>query len=155
MTKKLNLNGLKGFKKCANTWTMHLKQLAVTAQNGLAEKPNQDLAKIMRCLLYSSWLGSEYWSYALRHAVYLKNRLPHSANQWRTPYTCTVVNGKKPDLSRLRIFGSKVQIKHSNKRQKKLDKISREGLFMTYKGTDKIVYIVNKQGKQGDTIGLV
>ena len=120
-----------------------------SAQNGLAEKPNQDLAKIMRCLLYSAGLGSEYWSYALRHAVYLKNRLPHRANKWETPYT--VVNGKKPDLSRLRIFGSKVQIKQSNKRQKKLDKISKEGLFMTYKGTDKIVYVVNKQGKQEKT----
>ena len=87
-----------------------------SAQNGLAEKPNQDLARIVRCLLYSSGLGSEFWSYAIRHAVYLKNRLPHSANKWKTPYE--VVNGEKPDLSRLRIFGSKVQIKHSHKRAK-------------------------------------
>ena len=52
-----------------------------SAQNGLAEKPNQDLARIMRCLLHSAGLGSKFWSYALRHAVYLKNRLPHSANK--------------------------------------------------------------------------
>lgn len=42
-------------------------------QNNIAEKPNQDLAQIMRCLLYSSGLDSCFWSYALRHAVYLKN----------------------------------------------------------------------------------
>lgn len=42
-------------------------------QNGLAEKPNQDLAQIMRCLLYSAGLDSRFWSYALCHAVYLKN----------------------------------------------------------------------------------
>ena len=65
-----------------------------SAQNGLAEKPNQDLARIMRCLLYSLGLGSEFWSYALRHAVYLKNRLPHSANQWKTPYT--IMNNNLP-----------------------------------------------------------
>ena len=43
------------------------------SQNGLAEKPNQDLEMIMRCLLYSAGLGSKYWLYAPRHAMYLKN----------------------------------------------------------------------------------
>ena len=50
-----------------------------SAQNGLAENPNTDLAQIMRNLLYSAGLGSEFWSYSLRHAVYLKNRWPHSS----------------------------------------------------------------------------
>ena len=43
-----------------------------SAENGLAEKPNRNLARIMRCLLYSARLGSRYWSYALRYAVYLR-----------------------------------------------------------------------------------
>jgi hypothetical protein len=43
-----------------------------SAQNGLAEKPNQDFARMMRSILYGTGLGSEHWSYALRHAVYLK-----------------------------------------------------------------------------------
>lgn len=116
----------------------------------LAEKPNQDLARIMRCLLYSSGLGSEFWSYALRHAVYLKNRLPHSANQWKTPYT--IMNNKKPDLSRLRIFGSRVQIKTPGRRKMNLDRISNEGLFMTYTGSDKIVYVVNKRGRREQAV---
>ena len=42
-----------------------------SAQHGLAEKSNQDLATIVRSLLHGAGLGSEYWSYALRHAVYL------------------------------------------------------------------------------------
>ena len=50
-----------------------------SAQNGLAEKPNKDLAQIMRNLLYSTGLGSEFWSYALRYTVYLKNRWPHTS----------------------------------------------------------------------------
>ena len=29
----------------------------------------------------------------------------------------------------------------------KLDRISSTGLFMTYKGTDKVMYVVNKHGK--------
>jgi hypothetical protein len=42
-----------------------------SAQNGLAEKPNQDLARMMRSMLYGTGLGSKYWTYALRHVVYL------------------------------------------------------------------------------------
>ena len=118
-----------------------------SAQNGLAEKPNQDLARMMRCMLYGAGLDSRYWSYALRHAVYLKNRLPHTSLQFVTPYE--KMNNKKPDLSRLKIFGSKVQIKDSNsKRRKKMDPISTSGRFMTYKGTDKIAYVLNRNGKQ-------
>lgn len=57
-----------------------------SAQNGLAEKPNQDLARMMCSLLFGAGLGSEYWAYALRHSVYLKNRLPHTALQYKTPF---------------------------------------------------------------------
>jgi transposase InsO family protein len=49
------------------------------AQNGIAERPNQTLSTMVRCLLHSANLGHEYWSFALLHAVYLKNRLPHSS----------------------------------------------------------------------------
>ncbi len=42
-------------------------------QNGLAERPNQTLAIMARCLLHSANIGPEFWSYALLHAVYLKN----------------------------------------------------------------------------------
>ena len=75
-----------------------------SAQNGIAEKPNQDLARMMRSMLYGAGLGSEYWSYALRHAVYLKNRLPHTALKYKTPFEA--INGTKPDLSKLRVFGA-------------------------------------------------
>ena len=40
-------------------------------QNGIAERPHQTLAQMIRCMLYSAGLGPEYWSYALLHAVYI------------------------------------------------------------------------------------
>lgn len=90
-----------------------------SAQNGLVEKPNQDMARIMRALLYSSNLGSQYWSYALHHAVYLKNRLPHSALvQWKTPKETLLCD--KPDLSKLKSFEARVRV-HSGSRKAKLD----------------------------------
>jgi dUTP pyrophosphatase len=111
-----------------------------SAQNGLAEKPNQDLARMMRSMLYGAGLGSQYWSYALRHAVYLKNRLPHTALSYMTPYQA--LNGSKPDLTRLRVFGARVHFMNKE-RGKKLDKMDREGIFMTFKGTDKISYVID------------
>ena len=140
------LGASKHFQKIVkdNGYTLEVTGADSSAQNGMAEKPNQDLARIMRCLLYSAGLGSQFWSYALRHAVYLKNRRPHSSLQWMTPYER--INKKKPNLSKLRIFGSRVQIKQSAPRAMKLDNISSSGLFMTYKGTDKVAYVVDDDG---------
>ena len=56
-----------------------------SAQNGLAERPNQTFGQMMRCLLHSADLGPEYWSHALLHSVYLKNRLTHAVIKC-TPY---------------------------------------------------------------------
>ena len=43
-----------------------------SSQNGIVEHPNKVFTQMMRCALYSSDLGPEYWSYALRLAVHIK-----------------------------------------------------------------------------------
>jgi hypothetical protein len=48
-------------------------------QNGMAERPNRTFGDMMRSMLHGANLGPEYWSWALLHAMYLKNRLPHRA----------------------------------------------------------------------------
>ena len=116
-----------------------------SAQNGLAEKPNLDLARMMHVMLYASGKGSEYWSYALRHAVYLKNRLPHQSLKYVSPYE--VMNSKKPDLSQLRVFGARVHYKNKQKGMK-LDRLDGTGAFMTFKGTNKICYVIDSVTKK-------
>ena len=74
-------------------------------QNTIGKRPHSDLAQIMRCMLHSAELGPAYWSFALAHAVYIKNCLPHSAIR-TTPFQA--FTGKRLDLSRFRIFGSRV-----------------------------------------------
>ena len=71
----------KEFIKMVNDedYTIELTGTDSSKQNSVAERPHRDLAQMMRCLLYSSKLGSEYWSFALAHAVYIKNRLFHSS----------------------------------------------------------------------------
>ena len=107
-------------------------------QNGKAEGPNRNLAKTVRCLLYNAGLGPEYWSFALQHAVYLKNRLPHCATN--TP-PLTAYTGKRPNAKRLRIFGCPVVVRNLGKWSAKLDLNTSAGIFLGYTTTDKnIIY---------------
>ena len=106
-------------------------------QNGLAERPNQTLGNMVRCLLYSAGLGPEYCSFALIHATYLKNRLPHSATK-DTPFHR--YTGKRPSAKHLRIFGSPIIVKQPGKRPSKLDYHTYTGIFLGYTATDRNIY---------------
>ena len=109
-----------------------------SSQNGLAEKPNQDIKNMTRSLLHASGLGSEYWSYAMNHSVYLSNRLYHSTMKM-TPYQ--KLHHAPPSLRHLRVFGSKVYYKHTRKNQKNMDLSTDHGIFLGYTSTEKNVYI--------------
>jgi hypothetical protein len=54
-------------------------------QNGMGEQPNRTFRKMVRSLLHAAGLGPEYWSFALFHAVFIKNRIHHSATN-QVPY---------------------------------------------------------------------
>ncbi len=78
------------------------------SQNGAVEVYNDKFGARVRSLLYGSCLPAQYWSDALRHCVYLHNCLVHSETK-RTPFECYY--GHKPDLSCLRVYGSRVCVK--------------------------------------------
>ena len=106
-------------------------------QNGIAERPNRTLGDMMRALLFGANLGPEYWSWALLHAVYLKNRLPHRATG-STPMLA--YTGKRPQISTLRVFGSPVVSRLPGKRPAKLDAHTAVGIFLGYTATHKNIY---------------
>ena len=78
------------------------------SQNSGVERYNNTLAVIVRTLLYGSGLPALFWSAALLHATYLNNRRVHSATL-KTPFEGWY--GRKPDVSNLKTFGSRVCIK--------------------------------------------
>ena len=131
------------FQKLVSTHKYRLETTGAysSKQNGLVERPHRDLANIMRSLLYNSDLGPQYWSFALTHAVYLKNRWPHqSLTHNITPYQA--LTNRIPDLSRLRIFGSRAYALKKSARRAKLDDITFAGRFLSYTGTDKVTNIL-------------
>ena len=85
-------------------------------------------------MLHGAGLGSEYWSYAITHAVYLINRQPHSALKM-TPYEA--LTGHQPQLNHLRTFGSY----KPNERKAKLDMNNATGIFLHFGGSDKMIVV--------------
>ena len=115
-------------------FTLEVTGSDASAQNGLVENPNRTLGQMMRCMLHSAELGPEYWSYAIQYAAYIRNRLPHFATGC-TPFEG--FTGNQPDLSGLRIFGSRVYARKPGKRKAKLDDNSYKGFFLGFTATDK------------------
>jgi len=106
-------------------------------QNAKAERQNRNFGKTVQCLLFNANLGPEYWSFALLHAVFLKNRLWHcTTNQ----VPLTAYTGKRPNAKRLRVFGCPIVVRHQT-RKAKLDLNTSAGTFLGYTATDKnVVY---------------
>lgn len=110
------------------------------SQNESVEKWNDILAVTVRVLLYGSGLPATFWSAALHHAVWLHNRRVHKAAMM-TPFEAW--HGVKPDLTRLRVFGSRVCVKRTGKRRSKLDRHNFTGIFLGYTATDKNIRYVD------------
>ena len=74
-----------------------------SSQNAIVERPHQTLANMVRAGLENAGLKYSFWSDAILHAAYVKNRLPHHAfSHTTTPYE--KLTGQTPDLSHLRVF---------------------------------------------------
>jgi len=80
-----------------------------------------------RCLLLESGLPKEFWTYAVKAAMYIRNRC-YCRRTGRTHYELLL--GRKPDLCSMHIFGSDCfGYQHQ---PKKLDNRSKKGQFVGY-----------------------
>ena len=72
-------------------------------QNGCAECLNRTLIEKAQALRFEACLPQSYWEFSVEFAVHVYNRTPVKHIAWRTPFE--VLNGTKPDISHLRVFG--------------------------------------------------
>jgi hypothetical protein len=109
------------------------------SQNGAVKIYNDKFGIRTRALLYGSGLPAKFWSAALLHSVFLHNRLIHAETK-KTPFEGYY--GAKPDLSGLKVFGSRVCISLSGKRRAKLDHNDFTCVFLCYSATNQnIIYL--------------
>ena len=98
-----------------------------SSQNGRGKRPHRTMANMMRCLLYSSNLGSGFWSDALLYAAYVYNRTHHEAID-KTPYEAWT--GKQPSIKHIRTFRTPVIVRETGTRPTKLDPHVFNGVFL-------------------------
>eukprot|EP00171_Calliarthron_tuberculosum_P022539 IDg22539t1 len=70
--------------------------------NPFSERYNRTFLESVRVMLEQAGLDAKYWEYALDHAVYIKNRVLHSAIKC-TPFE--KLSGRKPALNYAKVFG--------------------------------------------------
>ncbi len=110
-------------------------------QNGIAERKNRYLCESGRSMLFDANLPTKYWGEAVSTACYIQNRLPTKATE-KTPYE--MWNGTKPDLSHLRVFGSKAYVHIPKEKRTKWDARAEEGVCVGYSETPKAYRILHQ-----------
>jgi len=86
--------------------------------NGVAERANRTVLESANAMLKHAGLPDEYWSYAVRHAVFLKNVVPTNAVKGVVPYEAWF--GRKPNVSVLKVFGCPAYVHIAKQMRNKL-----------------------------------
>ena len=107
--------------------------------NGTVERLNRTIQERARALLFESGFPTRMWDFAVNAACFIYNRTPHSALDFVTPYE--KLYQKVPDLSNIRIFGSRVNVLSENvPKGKKFDSRSKIMYLVGYTKTGYLVY---------------
>ena len=105
-------------------------------QNGVSERMNRTLMDLVRSMLHSARLDKKFWAEALSTAAYIRNRVTSkSLPGGITPFHRWME--RTPDLSHLRIFGSKCWYVLPKTHVRKLDPRARVGLMIGYSSQSK------------------
>ena len=114
--------------------------------NAKAERLGRTLVEMARTMLSAGKFPKRFWWDAMRTACYLKRRLAHRVIGC-TPYE--IMEGHKPNISHLRVWGCVCYAMIPEQERQKLDVKSRKCLLMGYEeGTrNYILWDINK-GKE-------
>ena len=98
-----------------------------SSQNGLAESPHRRAGEMVRALLDNANLPTTYWPYALLWWAMTWN-ITYKKSIDALPFT--VITGVQPNLTRLRVWGSKVYARKPGQRTPKLSALKRHLQFL-------------------------
>jgi hypothetical protein len=99
-------------------------------QNGVAERKNRTILEAVKTMIHDQDLPMCLWAEAAMAAVYVQNRLSHSALGLKTPEE--MFTRKKPQVRHLKIFGRPVFIHIPKKKRNKMDPSRKKGIFVGY-----------------------
>jgi hypothetical protein len=99
-------------------------------QNGVAERKNRMIMEAVKTMIHDQDLPMCLWAEAAMTAVYVQNRLSHSALGFKTSEE--MFTGKKPEVSHLKIFGCPVFIHIPKEKSNKMEPSRKKGIFVGY-----------------------
>lgn len=94
----------------------------------MVERRNRTVVAMARNFLKEKRVPQQFWAEAVRHVVYVLNRLPTRALSSYTPYQAW--SGSKPNISHTRVFGCCAFMKIPNIQTKKLDDRSKYVVYL-------------------------
>lgn len=112
-------------------------------QNGVAERMNRTIMEKVRCMLIDGDLHKQFWAEAASTAAYLINRTPCRSMKNITPEE--LWSKTKPDLTCLRVFGSKGMAHIPKEQRGKLDSKSTECIMIGYSEQSKGYRLYNQK----------
>ena len=115
-------------------------------QNGIAERMNRTIQESARSMLHDAELPYSFWAEAVATAVILRNRSPTVSVENETPYES--FNGRKPDVSHLKVFGCDAYMHIPKEDRKKWDPKSKKCIFIGYSLHSKGYRLYDPKRKQ-------
>ena len=110
--------------------------------NGVAERMNWMLLNNIRAMLADADLPNVFWFEALTYAVHLHNLSPTRALEHMTPEEAW--SGNKPDVSHLRVFGSKAFVHIPDSQRNKLGAKSLTCTFLGQAANRKAFRLIHR-----------
>ena len=104
-------------------------------QNGVAERKNRSLKEMATFLLHGKNLPSSLWAEVVNCASYFHNRVPHKSVVGVTPFEA--LHGYNPNVSHLRVFGSKAWARIPLDKRKAFQAQSSEYILLGYAEDEK------------------
>ncbi|WJZ86050.1 hypothetical protein VitviT2T_005550 [Vitis vinifera] len=113
-------------------------------QNGVTERKNRHLLKVVRASLIEAKINISYWGEAITSAAYLINRVPSSSIDFQTPLQALTNLVVAPTVTNLppRVFGCMAFV-HLHKHQHQRTKLTSHALQCVFVG-----YALHKKGYQ-------
>jgi len=100
-------------------------------QNSVVERKHQHILNVARSNMFHSNLPKQFWSYVVCHAVFIINRLPSTAIQFKIPYE--LLFRQKPGMSVFKVFGCLCFHSTITNNRDKFDPKSRKCIFLGFK----------------------
>ena len=137
-------------KKVTELWEAAGYEVETTAPDssneiGMVERPHRTIADAIRSMLFAAGLELKFWPYALRYWLIINDIVPHGQREHSPHFICT---GKVADVSLLRVFGCRVYVQPTGKRDGKATVNARTGIFLGYKRSMRHAYYYDIQSKK-------